>query len=439
MSTALKAVELPATTSIGTPHQEDVTKESFDERFYLDNNPDVAAAVTAGRLASGLQHYERVGHKEHRKARFGDFQPQFYYYSYPMARQDIASGKASDLFDHYNRIGRHRGYLPNPSAPRPDNPSVVVSRFGGTWLDMANAGDMIEAKLEIGRITPEQAEMLRNWRINGYVVLKAALKGDILENACSELERAYSGKMAGLLFESAPAFGSRQPKPWQTDVNSVPAKALDMHFLSGKVRDAIFAPAITEFMELVFESRCLASQNLGFYLGSAQEGHQDTAYVAYTMPRTFIASWIALEDVTVGAGELFYYRGSHILEDFLYSGNYKTIHDCRRMTGGVLPGEVSAFVRSLQSRAESARMAKEPFVAKKGDVLLWHADLVHGGNPVSKEITRKSIVTHYCPIYAVPLYFEGQLSKIFKHGNNAFCTSVYPSLTPADHDPAMTI
>jgi hypothetical protein len=154
MSTALKAVELPATTSIGTPHQEDVTKESFDERFYLDNNPDVAAAVTAGRLASGLQHYERVGHKEHRKARFGDFQPQFYYYSYPMARQDIASGKASDLFDHYNRIGRHRGYLPNPSAPRPDNPSVVVSRFGGTWLDMANAGDMIEAKLEIGRITP---------------------------------------------------------------------------------------------------------------------------------------------------------------------------------------------------------------------------------------------------------------------------------------------
>ena len=38
----------------------------FDERAYLDANPDVAAAVAAGQFASGAQHYEMTGRAEGR-------------------------------------------------------------------------------------------------------------------------------------------------------------------------------------------------------------------------------------------------------------------------------------------------------------------------------------------------------------------------------------
>jgi len=38
----------------------------FDERAYLDANPDVAAAVAAGQCASGAQHYEMTGRTEGR-------------------------------------------------------------------------------------------------------------------------------------------------------------------------------------------------------------------------------------------------------------------------------------------------------------------------------------------------------------------------------------
>ncbi len=38
----------------------------FDEAFYLRQNPDVAAAVADGRLASGYDHYIRYGRREGR-------------------------------------------------------------------------------------------------------------------------------------------------------------------------------------------------------------------------------------------------------------------------------------------------------------------------------------------------------------------------------------
>jgi ectoine hydroxylase-related dioxygenase (phytanoyl-CoA dioxygenase family) len=180
----------------------------------------------------------------------------------------------------------------------------------------------------------------------------------------------------------------------------------------------------------------LASQTLGFWRGSAQQGHQDTAYVNYSRARDFVASWIALEDVTIGGGELFYHPGSHTLSDFLYGGRWKTIYDCRRMNSGVFPAaEVQQFVDSLKKRTEQYSMHKKPLVAKKGDVLIWHADLVHGGNPVSKDMTRKSVVAHYCPSRLVPLYVENRPVKLYRHGEHYYASGVYLHAQPADLSP----
>ena len=68
---------------------------------------------------------------------------------------------------------------------------------------------------------------------------------------------------------------------------------------------------------------------------------------------------------------------------------------------------IPGHVQSLEARAQAAGLAKLPFAARKGDVLVWHADLAHGGNPVSADVTRKSIVTHYCPKHLAPLFTEG--------------------------------
>ena len=55
-----------------TPFQISVpaNEESYDEGAYLSGNPDIRAAVDAGKLASGKAHFDRFGFKEHRRMRF---------------------------------------------------------------------------------------------------------------------------------------------------------------------------------------------------------------------------------------------------------------------------------------------------------------------------------------------------------------------------------
>jgi len=45
------------------------TSENFDEQTYLESNPDVAAAVESGQLASGRVHFVELGYKENRMIR----------------------------------------------------------------------------------------------------------------------------------------------------------------------------------------------------------------------------------------------------------------------------------------------------------------------------------------------------------------------------------
>ncbi len=392
----------------------------FDEEAYLVRYKDIATAVAEGRIASGWAHYDAHGRMEGRKA--NNFDAEHYLRSYPVVAREIAAGLAQDAHDHYRRFGRARGYLPARTAPRPDNASAMP-RFGGFWVDRPDALDAVEGKLEIGRISEAEAEQLRFWITNGYIILPGAIPSRLADRAVKDLDRAYAGEFADLLFEC----GAKAPGhlPWDASLNALPAKALDLHYFSKAVRELMFAPAITAFLGLVFESKALASQSLTFLRGSAQDTHQDSAYVAYTVPRRFAASWVALEDVTIGAGEPFYYEGSHRAPDFVYGGRYKSVSEAKRLgPSEALPQEIPGHVRSLRDLASSGQYAKSVFAAKKGDALIWHADLVHGDNPISLDVTRKSVVTHYCPKRQAPLFAERMQAPLFEHQGHYLTTGV---------------
>jgi hypothetical protein len=402
----------------------------FDEKSYLERYQDIARAVEAGKLKSGLSHFLRHGQFEGRAIR--GFDPVFYLRTYPLAAEEIAGGRAPNPIAHYLQFGKSRGYLPSASAPRPDNGAQLANRFGGFWTDQPNALDLIQGKLEAGLITAIDAERLRFWVDNGYVILEQAVPQSILEAATHDLDLGYSGRLPELLFECQDVIGSRKSSPWQKEMNEVPAKALDLHFQSVAVRQLIFSDVSTRFLTLLFDAPVFATQTLGFLVGSAQSGHQDSAYVAYSIPRQFCATWIALEDVTLGAGELFYYPRSHRFPDHLYSGKYKSVHETMRLEGCPFPtDEVNRHMQALKERALEAGLTKERLAAKRGDVLVWHADLVHGGNPVRPGITRKSVVTHYCPKYVAPLYSELKKTRIFHYGNHCYTTAYYTKSEPS--------
>ncbi len=397
-------------------------RDQFDEAAYLRMYPDIVTAIAEQREVSAWSHYDKHGRSESRKP--NDFDVEFYLRAYPAAAQEVRTGLTKTPFQHYLKYGRARGFLSNAKAWRPANGAAMPSPFGGLWPDAPNAADIIQGRQEIGAITAAQADKLRFWLQNGYVILENAIPPSVVDRAAADLDRAYAGAFADLKFECHAV--APDHIAWRSEINPHPAKALDIHHFSPAVRNLMFSDAIAEFLGLIFESKAFASQTLGFLRGSAQEGHQDSAYVVYSIPRQFAATWTALEDVTLGAGELFYYPGSHRFEDFLYQEHYKSVSEAQRMTGATSMREaVEQHVHSLEERAQQRGIPKLPFAAKKGDVLVWHSDLVHGGNPVSHEVTRKSIVTHYCPKHLTPLFSEHMRIKLWDHNGHRYTTSHY--------------
>jgi phytanoyl-CoA hydroxylase len=397
----------------------------FDEAWYLQAYPDIAKAVQDGAIPSALTHYIRFGREEGRLPIA--FDPNWYSRVYPVAAQEVGSTDAHALHQHYLSVGLFRGYRPHPSADRLKNAAKISSSFGGLWIDHANAHDVIAGKYAVGQIDRQDASLLKSYVKDGYVRLSGAIPPVLVDRAEEALDNAYSGRIDNLLFECHAI--SQVHCPWVAGVRENPAKALDIHWWSEDIRNIIFCDSIARFLHLIFERPALVSQSLGFYRGSGQPLHQDSAYVPYSLPLQFTASWIALEDIAAGSGELEYLVGSHkVLPEYTYPGGFKSASESARFgtEKTAITEAVVAHEKQIATNGQRRALKRETFIAKRGDVLFWHADLAHGGSPISLKRSRKSVVTHYCPREVAPLYFENVPATIRKHGAcDCYTSGVY--------------
>jgi hypothetical protein len=308
--------------------------------------------------------------------------------------------------DHYIILGSGRGYLPHAAAPRPGNAA------GGLWIDAPDALDRVHGRYETGQITAEQAERLEALVRDGFVVFQAVP------------DKAYSGEIPEMKFRCRDL--GEGLTSWRPEVRELAAKALDPHYFSRSVRQLIFAPAIVDFLGLIFETKALASQTLGFFRGSGQESHRDTWFVPFSRAISFAASWIALKDVTAGGGELFYYPGSHRLPERYFDNEFRSVSEAFRINStNTLEDQIQEHVRELTQNTRSFGLKRRRLMARRGDVLMWHADIGHGGEATSRLATRKSIVTHYCPRHLIPDYCERQATIFHDHEGHVFTSRIY--------------
>jgi hypothetical protein len=194
-------------------------------------------------------------------------------------------------------------------------------------------------------------------------------------------------------------------------------RVVEAHAVLPEVRDALASPAIVEFLAAIFDEPPVLTQSLIFQTGSEQPHHQDTAFVVFDEPLKMAASWIALEDIHEGSGELQYIVESHRMADYVFSNGRKDSH-------GAGVEEVPAFLAKLLSESKKQGLTEKTFLARKGDGLIWHADLAHGGSPVlDSNATRKSLVGHFCPTSVSPKYDGAQKRR--KHGPLSYSSYLY--------------
>jgi ectoine hydroxylase-related dioxygenase (phytanoyl-CoA dioxygenase family) len=120
--------------------------------------------------------------------------------------------------------------------------------------------------------------------------------------------------------------------------------------------------------------------------------HHDSALDNEIAAENYIGVWVALEDVTPESGPFELIVGSHLWDldfaklyaigDNAYEGTY---------------GSYEYLLEEIEKRKGETFT----FLAKRGDVLVWHGRLVHRGTiPQKKDATRMSIIGHYCNNYA---------------------------------------
>jgi ectoine hydroxylase-related dioxygenase (phytanoyl-CoA dioxygenase family) len=289
--------------------------------------------------------------------------------------------------------------------------ACFFSCFGGLWTDRTDAAEVVAGKLARGEINLSEHDDLIHFMKHGFLIKERAANEDLISAFEHDLDKVYSGTMPRKMTYWDKDGQHRLEKADRKFLTERECKLIDIHSTSAAAQDLIFAPTILRFLTLVFEDTPLAFQSLQFYRGSEQGIHQDTAFVPIAgAPLEFVATWIALEDVNQGSGELLYVPGSHHLPELTFTAGGK---ECP-------PGDslLSQYTIIVRKHYEDAGLKVSAFLPKRGDVLFWAADLAHGGAEITDDnLTRRSLVTHYCPASRLPGYaarpgpFEKRLTR----------------------------
>ncbi|OWK47160.1 phytanoyl-CoA dioxygenase family protein [Fimbriiglobus ruber] len=156
------------------------------------------------------------------------------------------------------------------------------------------------------------------------------------------------------------------------------------------IRQIALTARVLRILRQLYGREPLPFQTINFPIGTEQRVHSDVIHFNCDPPTYMCGVWVALEDIDLDNGALVYYPGSHKLpvvtmEDFA-------------------PGPGTKYYEQYEDHIEGvARASGIPpaqAVLRKGQALIWAANLLHGGGTHhDKSRTRHSQVTHY--------YFEG--------------------------------
>ena len=170
------------------------------------------------------------------------------------------------------------------------------------------------------------------------------------------------------------------------NARSQPYKLNDLYLTQNLIREIAAGDRLAPILNSLLGGLPMICNSLNFEFGSQQDYHFDTFYMPSPTPNKMVASWIALENATPDNGPLSYYPGSHKIPPYKFS-NGKT---------NAIDAEMPEFNSYIFQEIENRGLKPETLLANKGDVLIWHSQLFHGGSPIlNKSKTRKSLVTHY--------------------------------------------
>lgn len=220
------------------------------------------------------------------------------------------------------------------------------------------------------QLSAENKESALKYEENGYMTVRNFITADDADKINSEIEKLMEDGTLKFIYGGKLMFAIHH---------------------SEIIRNIGNDKKLLNFLSVLLDGKAKLFQSINFINGSQQKTHSDSIHMTTYPLGGLLGVWIALEDVDETNGALHYIPKSHKLPYFLNS-DYDNEGDPIRI------GKKSyrAYEEFLEDKVVELGLKKEIFKAKKGDMLIWHANILHGGEPhTDKNRTRKSLVYHF--------------------------------------------
>ncbi|MEM6584571.1 MAG: phytanoyl-CoA dioxygenase family protein, partial [Pseudomonadota bacterium] len=248
---------------------------------------------------------------------------------------------------------------------------------------------------ELG-LTPEQTRIGLDLHHKGYAVF---------DFPDSELDQRIERLKAGL----GPRFRVDFDDP-ESDKTTGEGRIQDAWKFDADVKAIASNEGVIELLSALYGRTAFPFQTLNFPVGTQQAAHSDMVHFSSQPEKFMCGVWLAMEDVGADAGPLFYYPGSHrwpVMNNSLVG---------RQGAGVELASAQHPFEEAWSAICAAKETPKDTFLARKGQALIWCANLLHGGSPQNDpRLSRFSQVTHYyfddC-LYYTPAFSDEALGKL---------------------------
>jgi ectoine hydroxylase len=238
------------------------------------------------------------------------------------------------------------------------------------WLDTGDSAILAPQKEGFTAFSPAVQEKILKWSAKGYMILENYFSAETCDAINDEINKLCELGKLEFVYGNKLMFANKK---------------------SSLIRNITNDTGIGQLLNFLLDKKMVPFQTINFINGSGQRAHSDSVHMTTYPLGYLIAIWIALEDVHPDSGPLFYYPGSHKLP-YLLNNDWNKGSSFLSLGKSDYPD----YEDMVEELIVKNNLQKQELIARKGDVLIWHANLIHGGAPIrNTALTRKSMVVHY--------------------------------------------
>jgi phytanoyl-CoA hydroxylase len=309
-----------------------------------------------------------------------------------------------------------------PAGRRPAPLDADKHLLSDRWLDQPDAAERIAERVAAGTLSADDARLLGHFADKGYLITHIDLDADAVEAFDQQISRLWEERPANLAVSLPGPGGPLSFADYDGEERVRGYRIPDLHGFSQNAMDLYLHPELFRIVELIFEQPAIAFQSLYFEYGSMQAMHRDPMFVPVWPVSNLVAAWIALEDITADSGPLMYMPGSHRCPWYEFKP------DSIEFAPNLPLEERQKFTQWMFDMMRIYGLERQTFTCKRGDVLIWHTGLMHGGMAIDDPgKTRKSFVVHYSTAADYPgrtaqmHVREGEKLKLVRQRTETIC------------------